>query len=168
MKYQVSVDDKKYELEISKNSKRLEISINGRKISVDNQQIAIGRLAMMLQDNKPFEFELRRDNGTYDCWLNSRKARCEVIDEKTAAFAKLMGVSATAKKADVLKAPMPGLVLRIEVEKGQKVNKGDALVVVEAMKMENELKASRSCAIKDIKVTQGQAVDKNQVLIEFE
>lgn len=168
MKYSVSVDDKKYELEISKNSKSLEIRLNGRSIKVDNQQIAIGRLAMILQDNKPFEFELTRENGTYDCWLNSRKAHCEVIDEKTAAFAKLMGVSAGARKADVLKAPMPGLVLRIEVEKGQKVSKGDALVVVEAMKMENELKASRACMIKDIRVSQGQAVDKNQVLIEFE
>lgn len=168
MKYNVKVEEKDYQLEIVENSKSLDIKLDGQTIKVDNQQIAIGRLVMMLKDNRPYEFELLRENGAYDCWLNARKARCEVIDEKTATYARLMGVSAGAKKAKALKAPMPGLVIRVEVEIGQRVKKGDPLVVVEAMKMENELRAARGCIIKGINVKQGQAIDKNQVLVVFE
>ena len=70
--------------------------------------------------------------------------------------------------AKELKAPMPGLVLKIEVEPGQAVKEGDALVVLEAMKMENVLKSPADVVVKSVEVTEGIAVEKNQVLIEFE
>ena len=70
--------------------------------------------------------------------------------------------------AKELKAPMPGLVLKIEVEVGQTIKEGDALVVLEAMKMENVLKSPADVVIKSIGVTEGNAVEKNEVLIEFE
>jgi len=74
----------------------------------------------------------------------------------------------SAQKAQDLKAPMPGLVLEIKVAAGDSVEKGDAVLVLEAMKMENVLKASNSATVKAITVTQGQAVEKGEVLIEFE
>lgn len=67
-----------------------------------------------------------------------------------------------------LKAPMPGLVLKIEVEVGQSVKEGETLVVLEAMKMENVLKSPSDVIVKSIAVKEGNAVEKNQVLIEFE
>jgi biotin carboxyl carrier protein len=63
---------------------------------------------------------------------------------------------------------MPGLIVKVEVEIGQDVKKGDGLIIIEAMKMENELKAAYSGKIKAINVQTGQPVEKNQILIEFE
>lgn len=168
MIYNVKVDDKDYKLEVVEGAKTLEIKFNGRIIKLDNHKADSNRLTMILQDNRPFELELAKDNGIYDCWLNSQLARCEVVDEKTARYAGLMGATAGAGKAKVLKAPMPGLIVKVEVEPGQDVKKGDGLVIVEAMKMENELKAAHSGKVKAIKIQTGQPVEKNQVLIEFE
>jgi pyruvate carboxylase subunit B len=68
----------------------------------------------------------------------------------------------------MLKAPMPGLVLRVQVTPGQAVAAGAGLVVLEAMKMENELKAPASAVVRAVRVQPGEAVEKGQVLIEFE
>jgi len=67
----------------------------------------------------------------------------------------------------VIKAPMPGLVLRIQVEAGQQVEKGQALLVLEAMKMENVLKAPASGVVAEIKAVAGAAVEKGEVLIQM-
>jgi len=67
-----------------------------------------------------------------------------------------------------IKAPMPGLVVEIAVVEGEAIRKGDKLLILEAMKMENSLQASSDTIIKKINVTKGQAVVKGQVLIELE
>ena len=67
-----------------------------------------------------------------------------------------------------LRAPMPGLVVQLEVAEGDQVTSGQGLVIVEAMKMENELKSEGEGTVKRILVEPGQAVDKDQVLVEFE
>lgn len=71
-------------------------------------------------------------------------------------------------KVDNIKAPMPGLVVKIMVEEGQEVEKGDAIIVLEAMKMENVIKAAGPGKVKKINVTNKEAVEKNAVLIEME
>ena len=72
------------------------------------------------------------------------------------------------QKAEPVKAPMPGLVLKVLVEPGQQINKGDGLVILEAMKMENILKATGPATVKAIKVAERTAVEKGAVLIELE
>jgi biotin carboxyl carrier protein len=80
-----------------------------------------------------------------------------------------MGLDQRAtQKAEPVKAPMPGMVLKILVTPGQQINKGDALVVLEAMKMENILKATASAVVKAIKVEERTAVEKGTVLIELQ
>ncbi len=80
-----------------------------------------------------------------------------------------MGLSiASANVVKDIKAPMPGLVLDIEVESGQLVEKGDALLILEAMKMENVLKSLGEGVVKEVLVNKGDAVEKGQVLIEME
>lgn len=73
-----------------------------------------------------------------------------------------------AKQVSAIKAPMPGLILHIAVKEGQEVSEGDSLLILEAMKMENNFTSPRAGIIQSIKVKQGDAVDKGQVLIEFE
>lgn len=80
-----------------------------------------------------------------------------------------LGISdANSGKLKELKAPMPGLVLKINVSEGDTVQKGDAILVLEAMKMENNLKAAGTGKIKKIHVSKGVAVEKNELLISFE
>ena len=74
----------------------------------------------------------------------------------------------SAQKAEPVKAPMPGMILKVLVAPGQQINKGDALVILEAMKMENILKAGGTATVKAIKVSERTAVEKGAVLIELE
>ncbi len=75
---------------------------------------------------------------------------------------------ATSQKMNSVKAPMPGLVLEVPVVPGQKVEKGDVLVILEAMKMENIIKATGEGQVKSVKIQRGAAVEKGQLLIELE
>jgi pyruvate carboxylase subunit B len=179
MIYNVTVGDKDYRLEIVEGKESIEIKLDEKVIKIDNYQLRVGqhevpligqtwRMVTFLKDNRPFELELLIDDTAYDCWLGSRSVHCVVIDEKTARYAKLMGASFVSGKAHVLHAPMPGMVVRVEVDVGQNVKKGDGLVIVEAMKMENELKAAYPGTVKEIKVKAGQPVEKNQPLVVFE
>ena len=80
-----------------------------------------------------------------------------------------MGLDLKAlQKAEPIKAPMPGMVLKILVIPGQQIHKGDAVVVLEAMKMENILKATATATVKAIRVNERTAVEKGTVLIELE
>ena len=80
-----------------------------------------------------------------------------------------MGLDLKAmQKAEPVRAPMPGMVLKILVEPGQEINKGDGLVILEAMKMENILKATGPARVKAVKVNERTAVEKGTVLIELE
>lgn len=78
-----------------------------------------------------------------------------------------MDSMASAKVSD-LKAPMPGLVIEVSVEGGQSVSKGDALLILEAMKMENVIKSPTDGVIKSISVDEGETVEKNQLILNFE
>jgi pyruvate carboxylase subunit B len=92
----------------------------------------------------------------------------EVLDERTRYIRSLTSSGDRQRAAPVLKAPMPGLVLRVQVTPGQRVLAGAGLVVLEAMKMENELKATAPAVVKTVRVQPGSAVEKGQVLLEFE
>lgn len=74
----------------------------------------------------------------------------------------------SSQKAKPVKAPMPGMVLKVLVTPGQQVNKGDALIILEAMKMENVLKAVSPATVKAVKAVERTAVEKGAVLIEME
>jgi biotin carboxyl carrier protein len=76
--------------------------------------------------------------------------------------------SSSAQKPNNVKAPMPGLIQSIAVAEGDHLNKGDTLLVLVAMKMENIIKASGNGVVKSIKVASGEIVEKNQVLLEFQ
>jgi acetyl/propionyl-CoA carboxylase alpha subunit len=82
---------------------------------------------------------------------------------------KQLGMDKMASgKVNMIKAPMPGMVLRIDVKAGDTVKKGDALLVLEAMKMENVIKATGDAVVKKVVAVERTAVDKGQVLVEFE
>jgi biotin carboxyl carrier protein len=91
-----------------------------------------------------------------------------VEDERAARLAQFSGRAARAAGREVIAAPMPGLVVRVNVEAGQAVTAGESLVVLQAMKMENELASPRGGTVKAVVVEPGQAVEPGQVLVELD
>jgi biotin carboxyl carrier protein len=127
-------------------------------------------------------FHLIKDNRSAKVTLlesdaSAKKLRMEVegdtfdveIKDELAQMLDQLGFSAVStRQIKEIKAPMPGLVLDIHVEAGQEVAEGDKILILEAMKMENSLLIHTNARIKTVLVKKGQAVDKNQVLIELE
>ncbi|WP_299224040.1 acetyl-CoA carboxylase biotin carboxyl carrier protein subunit [uncultured Psychroserpens sp.] len=104
-------------------------------------------------------FEVKVNNNTYNIYISNE------LD----VLVKQMGFElSSSKMINEIKAPMPGLILEINVEAGQEVEENDTLLILEAMKMENALTSPRAGIIKSISVVKGDAVDKNQLLIEFQ
>jgi len=100
--------------------------------------------------------------------INKSKYSIELKDRFDILLDQLGMGNANAAKVNDIKAPMPGLIVDIKVQVGDTVKKGDTILILEAMKMENVLKASGEGKIKAIKVSAKQNVEKNQVMIEFE
>jgi len=100
--------------------------------------------------------------------INGEVYEVKIADQFDQMVERLGLHTQAAAKFKDLKAPMPGLVLEVMVETGQKVQKGDSLLILEAMKMENVLKSPGDGVVKKVKVEKGAAVNKNQVLLEME
>lgn len=105
--------------------------------------------------------------GVWELESEGRAFRAEVLDERAARVRRLSGSAGGAVPVPVLKAPMPGLVVRVAAEEGGAVEAGAPVVIVEAMKMENELRAPAPAKVARVRVAAGDAVEKGQVLVEF-
>ena len=164
--YKVKVNnDAEQELEFSAG----DFTIDGKKGSWD--KIAIGNQRFhIIKDNRSFTCEVlkfTKEKKTFTIRVNGTVYTVQIKDPFDLLL-KQLGMESTATyKVNVIKAPMPGLVLKVMVEEGQKVNAGDSILILEAMKMENVIKSPGSGIIKAIKVHAKDAVEKNQVLIEL-
>lgn len=135
----------------------------------DVQEIAPRHYHVLIK-NESFRFEMvEYDAETKQMQLkvNGDLFHLQIKDKMDLLLEK-MGLSGlAADKVQDIKAPMPGLVLEIKVSEGQTIEKGDAVLVLEAMKMENVLKATSTAIVQKIMIEKGDAVEKNQVLIEL-
>jgi pyruvate carboxylase subunit B len=105
--------------------------------------------------------------GEYTLWLDGHRFDVEALDERTRTIRELSGATAGPSGPAPLKAPMPGLIVRVNAAVGDVVQAGQGLVVMEAMKMENELRATAAGRVKNILVAPGAAVEKGALLIEL-
>ena len=170
--YKVTTEaDKAYTLEnLTINKDTITVDVDGEAIALNyGKDSSIGSYHF-LQNNKGYRVSIvsvepKEKKVTVN--INGNNYTLEIQD-KLDLLLEGMGLDMVdAGKDAELKAPMPGLVLDIIVKPGQEVKKGDALIILEAMKMENVLKASADAVIGSIEVVKGVAVEKNQVLIHF-
>jgi biotin carboxyl carrier protein len=105
--------------------------------------------------------------GQYTLWIDGHRYEAEALDERTRAIRDLSAQTAKAAGPAPLVAPMPGLIVRVTVNVGDTVQPGQSMVVMEAMKMENELRARSAGVVKAIRVVTGAAVEKGTVLVEL-
>jgi biotin carboxyl carrier protein len=125
----------------------------------------------ILQHNKPFLAKITAVDflkKTYTVEVNHNSYTVEIANELDILIKEMGFEVGKIKQINAIKAPMPGLILEINVSVGQEVNEGDNLLILEAMKMENSFASPRNGKIKSIAVAKGDAVDKGQLLIEFE
>ncbi|MCY7378712.1 MAG: hypothetical protein LH467_05145 [Gemmatimonadaceae bacterium] len=106
--------------------------------------------------------------GRYTLWLDGFRYEVEALDERLRAIRELSGASAGPSGPAPLIAPMPGMIVRVTVQVGDRVEVGQGLVVMEAMKMENELRATAAGTVTSVLATLGTAVDKGAILVVLE
>ena len=125
----------------------------------------------VLKENRSYATALENADflrRAYTVKINSRPYEVKISNELDLLIEE-MGLSlAAAQVINDIKAPMPGLILDVQVKEGDEVKEGDYLLVLEAMKMENTLTAPRDGVVKAVSVQKGETVDKNQLLIEME
>jgi biotin carboxyl carrier protein len=144
--------------------------INGQVADFDVQPQPNGLLSI-LYNGKSFTAMVEKvDRKAKEMTLRIKgQSHVLAIKEPIDLLLASMGLDMVAmKKAEPVKAPMPGMILKVLVEPGQQINKGDGLLILEAMKMENVLKAGTTATVKAIRVTERTAVEKGAVLIELE
>ncbi len=144
--------------------------MNGEEQTPDISVDASGRMHVLWND-KSYNCELVATDATkkeFAIRINGNDYTVEMKDQYDLLLEKLGMSNLTEQKVADIKAPMPGLVLSIKVKPGQEIQKGDAVLILEAMKMENVLKASGEGIVKAIKVNQGDAVEKGQIMVTLE
>ena len=122
------------------------------------RQLRVGERTVVFSMESP-----RR--GEWEIGCRGERWEASVVDERTRHIRSLTGEGRQRAGAGEVKAPMPGLVLRVLVEPGQRVEAGAGLAVLEAMKMENQIKAPAAGVVAAIRVEAGKAVEKGQVLL---
>ncbi len=141
-----------------------EALINGDLIKLNDKQYHL------LYNNQSYNVDvlkLDKAEKVMVLRINGNKFSVQLKDQYDALLHSLGLDTLATKKINDLKAPMPGKVLSISVVEGQEVKKGDAILILEAMKMENILKSPCDGIIKKIAVLQQTVVEKNQLLIQF-
>ena len=145
------------------------ITLNGQPFAWDMAALGGGRYHILHQ-GKSYNAELLSadyETKTFVLRLNGQRVELQAKDRFDRLLDQMGLSNATAAKVNELKAPMPGLIVDIRVQPGQAVQKGDPLLVLEAMKMENILKAPADGVVAGIRVELRANVTKGQVLVQF-
>ena len=110
----------------------------------------------------------KRGRGNYTLWVDGHRFETEALDERTRSIRDLSAKSAGPTGPAPILAPMPGMILRVNVKAGDTVEAGQGLVGMEARKMENELRATAAATVKNVLAVPGTAVEKGALLLEME
>ena len=165
MRYFVNVGDRTIEVEIDGDVVR----VAGREVAAELRVVPNSGIRHLLVDGRSVHIIADAvEGGAWDVALDGQRFRAEVLDERTRTIREMTGRAAGPRGPKPVRAPMPGMIVRIEVAPGDTVRSGQDIVIVEAMKMENELKAEGDGVVGRILVEPGQAVEKGAVLVEFE
>lgn len=159
--------NEQYNFEVTTSDQSL--LVNGVALNIDAKELSKD-IQHIIYQHKSYTVEVveREEEGKQaTIKVNGTFYKVDIEDQYDALLKQLGMDSGTSHKVQEIKAPMPGLVLQLMVVEGQGVNKGDSLLVLEAMKMENIIKSPAEGIVKRISVQKGDKVEKNSVLIQF-
>jgi biotin carboxyl carrier protein len=157
VRYAARAGDRELTVEVTPEGRFL---VGDRAIAADLAEAVPGRVWSVVIDGQAHEVAFV---GADRVWVDGDEIRLEIADERAVAAGRAGGRSSNARQE--IRAPMPGLLKRVHVAEGAAVNAGDALVTLEAMKMENELRAAHAGTIATIAVAEGTKVEGGALLI---
>ena len=165
MRYFVHLDGRRIEVQLDRD----ELRVEGVPVEVDLAPGGPASVRSFRVGCRSLRVLSERDaQGGWTLEVDGVPHKVEVLDRAQDSARAAKKAAAGAAGPSPLRAPMPGLVVRVEVALGDVVEAGQGVVIVEAMKMENELKAPAAGRVSAVKVQQGATVERNQVLVEFE
>ena len=161
MTYEISIDGKSYRLDLNKEDGRWKCALDGEPVEVD-AVIARPNVMSVIIGGQAFEVKRERTATDMHFWVKSARFAVDVRDPRSlrSRRAKGGGVEGPQK----LLAPMPGKIVRIIVPAGTEVEAGQGVLVIEAMKMQNELKSPKKGVVKQVLAGEGQSVTAGDVL----
>lgn len=162
MRYITTVDDKQFVVEIIDEK---HITVDGKVYEVDFESVSGQPVYSLILDGKSHEAYVASGDNNWQVLLRGRLFPVTVEDEREQRLRSAAGGGVAETGEFHLRAPMPGLVVAIPVQEGQPVEKGQVLLILESMKMQNELKASRDGTIGRIRVRVGETVEQKQTLL---
>ncbi len=168
--YNITINGKStLKSELNFNSNKVSGTLNGKEVEADIINTGNQEYHLLLNNQSYNILLVKADYAEKKLVIkvNGKKYTLDVKDKYDELLHNLGLDNIASKKINDIKAPMPGMVLNILVSEGQEVKKGDSLLVLEAMKMENVLKSPTDGIIKKIAAIKGNAVEKNQLLIQF-
>ncbi len=164
MIYHVTLGGRTFEVELGPEG----VTVDGTGVEVDLSRLEGGPTWSLALDGASHRFTARRvGRETWDLHVRGRRLRADVVDERTRVIREMTGSASASLGPKPIKAPMPGMVVKVEVQEGDTVTAGQGVVIVEAMKMENELKADADARVVKVHVGEGQAVEKDQLLVDL-
>jgi len=165
MTYEVAIDGKQYHLELERDSGRWVCRLNGREIQMD-AVLARPDVVSVLIDGKAYEIKRERTATDMHLWVGS--ARYEAVLRDPRSLRSRKGGAADEKGPKKLLAPMPGKIVRVLIAEKGEVEAGQGILVVEAMKMQNELKSPKKGIVQKLAVREGDNVNAGDVLAVVE
>lgn len=162
MRYEVTVNDRKYMIEVNQDG---QITVDGQVVLVEFSRIGDTGLHLLLVNNESFEGLVEEHEDVWQVLFRGDRYEVQVADERSQLMRARAHMSVPESGELPIKAPMPGLVVNVPVEIGQQVAKGDNLVILESMKMENEIKAPRDGRVERVNVKAGNSVEQHQTLL---
>lgn len=182
MRYVATIDEQTVTMDLPENGHQREVTLGDRALAVDWQPVGEATLTAGEGESRAGHYTLLVGARSFDVYiqpvaaededgaarvfeahLRGRVYRVRLTDERTRALASLAGGAHAAGDANI-RAPMPGLVSNVLIEEGAEVQRGQAVIVLEAMKMENDLTAPRPGVVKSLRVSKGQTVNQNDLL----
>ena len=162
MRYHVSLRNRSYIIDVDGGS----VTVDGEKLEAHAAAIPGTPLLHLLLGKESWTVACQQlDEKRWALGAAGERVEVEVQDDRSKQIEALTGQGRKAVVGGVVKAPMPGLVVRVEVSEGQVVEIGEGLVVVEAMKMENELRATHKGVVEAVHVRAGDRVEKGTPLV---
>jgi biotin carboxyl carrier protein len=166
VKYFVRVGDSELELSLEGDEVRVEeTTTSARLADVEGTPV---RMLTVGDEVHRIVVRPAGARGRYTIWVDGFRHEVEALDERMRAIRELSGAASGPAGPAPLVAPMPGMIVRVNVQVGDRVHAGQGLVVMEAMKMENELRAQAEATVKAVLAKPGSAVEKGALLIELE
>jgi biotin carboxyl carrier protein len=141
------------------------VSIDGVAQTIDARRLE-GGLSLLI-DGANREVSVARSGDDFDVLLDNRRFRFRLLSEERARRAAARGARESSGRREV-RASMPGKVIDVLVKEGDRVDAKQGLLIIEAMKMENEIRAQGAGEVKEVHVAPGQAVESGEVLVVLE